>query len=297
MTEKPALCIYHGADLDGQCCGAICQHAFNLRGQEVELLPVDYGDHVPDDKITGREVFICDWSFQPWSRFEEVVRLAAGVYWIDHHKSAIDEYQQRGVPASARVMARLSLDHAACELAWSEFFGDVEMPLGVRLLGRYDVWDHDYSRNVLPFQYGMRIRDTDPRTNMQLWQDVVFSWPDRTVLEPIIREGEIILEYEQRKNELAVKSSWFPLDFAGLFWQACNHLGQGSMFFNSVWSPGTFDGVLSFAWRCNRWTVGLYSTHPVIDCGAIAKQYGGGGHPGAAGFQCAELPFELPKRM
>ena len=44
--------------------------------------------------------------------------------------------------------------------------------------------------------------------------------------------------------------------------------------------------------RPNKWKVSLYSTKPEIDCGAIAKTYGGGGHVGAAGFVCNRLPWE-----
>lgn len=29
-----------------------------------------------------------------------------------------------------------------------------------------------------------------------------------------------------------------------------------------------------------------------VDCGDIAKSFGGGGHFSASGFQCSELPFE-----
>lgn len=33
-----------------------------------------------------------------------------------------------------------------------------------------------------------------------------------------------------------------------------------------------------------RWTISLYTTHDDVDCGAIAKKYGGGGHRQASGF-------------
>ena len=53
--------------------------------------------------------------------------------------------------------------------------------------------------------------------------------------------------------------------------------------------------MMPFAWepKINKWSVSLYSIDPNIDCGSIAKKHGGGGHPGAAGFQCDSLPFEL----
>ena len=54
-----------------------------------------------------------------------------------------------------------------------------------------------------------------------------------------------------------------------------------------------YDLMITFCRSKNKiWYVGLYSTKKEIDCGAIAKSFGGGGHKGAAGFQCKNLPFE-----
>ena len=54
-----------------------------------------------------------------------------------------------------------------------------------------------------------------------------------------------------------------------------------------------YDVMLTFCrGKRKEWNVGLYSTKPDIDCGAICKTFGGGGHKGAAGFQVEELPFE-----
>ena len=54
-----------------------------------------------------------------------------------------------------------------------------------------------------------------------------------------------------------------------------------------------YDLMIAFCRRKDKlWNVSLYSTKTDVDCGAIAKSFGGGGHKGAAGFQCAELPFE-----
>jgi nanoRNase/pAp phosphatase (c-di-AMP/oligoRNAs hydrolase) len=51
--------------------------------------------------------------------------------------------------------------------------------------------------------------------------------------------------------------------------------------------------MVPFAKMANgKWKVSLYSTKPEIDCGAIAKTFGGGGHYSAAGFVCNRLPWE-----
>ena len=51
--------------------------------------------------------------------------------------------------------------------------------------------------------------------------------------------------------------------------------------------------MLTFGWRKGQWAVSLYSSNADIDVSKIAKAKGGGGHKGAAGFQCKTLPFEL----
>ena len=47
------------------------------------------------------------------------------------------------------------------------------------------------------------------------------------------------------------------------------------------------DGQMSaacFWYQDNKWHFSLYNDNGLVDCSAIAKQYGGGGHQGAAGF-------------
>lgn len=89
---------------------------------------------------------------------------------------------------------------------------------------------------------------------------------------------------------------------------ACNTTTNNSQFFDSVYDPEKHDLMVAFArvsnvrWfreneqgypqRAYPWKVSIYSTKPEIDCGAIAKSFGGGGHKGAAGFICDRLPWD-----
>lgn len=73
----------------------------------------------------------------------------------------------------------------------------------------------------------------------------------------------------------------------------CNTIVFSSQFFEGMFDPEKHDVMCAYAhMKDGRWKVGLYSTKPGIDCGAIAKSFGGGGHKGAAGFQCDKLPWE-----
>jgi nanoRNase/pAp phosphatase (c-di-AMP/oligoRNAs hydrolase) len=46
---------------------------------------------------------------------------------------------------------------------------------------------------------------------------------------------------------------------------------------------------IAFIYDGRQFTVSLYSE--TVDVSTIAKSFGGGGHKGAAGFVCKELPF------
>lgn len=282
------ICLYHASDLDGQCSGAIYDRAH--RGQAYTLWPIDYGDPIRWDVVDSADVTLIDFSFQPWSEFERLLKCAKSVTWIDHHRSAIKEHFE-SVLKESWCPTTMVLDEkkAACELAWEHYFPTKTMPEAVRLLGRYDVWDHSDPR-TMPFQYGLRIYGLDPVNgkDRHLWE--TFLSPDFRPARHI-DYGNVIMVYQKKQDAAAVANTWFPVDWEGLLWQACNRLGRGSTFFNSVWDAKTYHGMLSFSWDGHVWNIGLYSDRDDVDCGAIAKRHGGGGHPGSAGFRREELPF------
>ena len=74
---------------------------------------------------------------------------------------------------------------------------------------------------------------------------------------------------------------------------ACNTIVFNSQFFDGFYDPEKHDVMCAYCQLANgKWKVSLYSTKPGIDCGAICKMFGGGGHVGAAGFICDKLPWE-----
>lgn len=275
-------CFYHGADLDGHCSGALIKRFYDL----AELIPINYGDKFPWETIGEQEmVFMVDFSLQP---FAEMLRLAdrANLIWIDHHETAIHDCRTSGWT----IEGIRETGKAGCELVWEYLFSGEEMPDAVRLLGRYDVWDHGYSEDVLPFQYGMRRYDTDPRRALPLWTDLFSN--DLVLVERIIQEGQSILRHESASNAKYAASYAFETEFEGLSAIAMNCGQLGSLAFESVFDADRHDIMIGFV-RCKgQWMVSLYSLDG-INVGEIAKRHGGGGHANAAGFQCEKLPFAV----
>lgn len=270
------LCFYHKADLDGHCSAALIRSRFPT----VKLFGVDYGDSLPLNEIdTLDRVFIVDFCFPP----EEMYELAAkcpDVIWIDHHETAIKRMKDYG-SISDNFSGIWVEGKAGCELTWQFIFPDDPIPLYVKLLGRYDVWDHVDPR-VLPFQYGMRLRDTRVEKNFNLWETLDV---DDSFFDQILEEGKLIFDYETEQYTRAAKSISYEKEFLGLRAIVANRSGIGTLFFQSVYDPDKHDLMIYWHIKDDYISVSLRSAKDDVNVASLASKFGGGGHPGAAGFR------------
>lgn len=287
------IIFYHRSDLDGHCSGAIAQRAF----PDAEMIGIDYGDDIPTEKFAGNRVVVVDFSFQPWNLMQRAARGAAEFIWVDHHATAIALLKKEGWGGGTRNTITTVLDtkFAACELTWQHFFPNELTPLAVTFLGRYDVWDHAFHDDVLPFQMGMRLRDTDPANQAFDWEEVfdptdVDEFEDPLFnLNGVIREGKTVIEYQTHQNKLTMDRA-FDNTFRGLNFLTVNAAGINSISFESAYDPKVHDGVMSFYMASDAtWKFSIYSPDQRVDHSEIAKSMGGGGHPFACGFQVDDL--------
>jgi len=298
----PSQCFYHSADLDGHCSGAIVKAMY----ENCQMTGINYGQAFPFEAVEkepGQEIYMVDFTLQPFEDMERLDKLCK-LIWIDHHKTAIDEAHKRRFLANGGQL--LEVGEAACELTWKWFHPNEIMPVAVHLLGRYDVWDHS-DPNTLAFQWGMRQFENTLPDNQDFWRDFISPDYDTSFVSKMTEMGRLILKYQQSENAKRCKAyafetvlylghkedaSWPTHQFNAI----CINLGMtNSQIFDSVWDSAKYDLMITFCRLkppAHKWTVSLYSTKPEIDCGTIAKSFGGGGHNGAAGFQCEHLPFE-----
>lgn len=203
-------CFYHSADLDGHCSGAIVKYRF----PDAVMYPINYGDLFPWGEIAAQdEVYMVDFCLQPWNEMERLFTIRP-VTWIDHHSSAILEYNRHKEIRKVPVAARYDATRAACELTWEYLFPDRPVPLAVKLLSLYDSWTfqgHELEDMVLPFQMRMRMEDLDPKN----WGDYeeegtpAYWWEQRLLrsdniggywLQPLIVEGRMLLRYDEAQK-------------------------------------------------------------------------------------------------
>jgi uncharacterized protein len=275
-------CVFHN-DLDGHCAGGIVK----LKHPEAEMIEMVYGWRFPWERIKQEDtVYMVDFSLEP---FEDMLRLSNSckLIWIDHHISALEEAKTH--PEFSTVPGLRQNGVAACVLTWTYCFPDKQMPRTVKLLGSYDVWDFA-DPWTLPFQYGMRSKETDPAKDMSWWKTLL---KESMWVEEIIKDGQVIVDYEEQSSKKYVKAYSFETEIDGLRAIACNRGIASSKMFDSVWDESKYDIMISFCrLKTKRWTISLYSTKPEVDCSAIAKKYGGGGHHSSAGCTVQELPFQ-----
>lgn len=275
------ICYYHKVDLDGKCSAAIVRRKY----PDCELIGVNYPDK-PDFEAIHEDckVIVVDFSFDAYNMDKINTLTMGGLIWIDHHKSAIEKMIAARLDKA--FDGKREIGKAGCELTWEYLFPEEPMPDAVRLLGRYDVWDHA-DEDVLPFQYGMRMdSDWHPDFN-QDWKELLRIPPSHAniLLERIKNAGYIILKYEAQQNAVYAKAAAFPVEFDGHKAWAINKAVGNSKIFESLSSQDRPLWIL-FRYKAGMWRYSLYSAPSSgIDVSKIAGKYGGGGHAGAAGFQ------------
>ena len=278
-------CYYHN-DLDGRCAGAIVYRQTRVMPDGCsldypEMIEVDYKDEIDISKILpNEEIVIVDFSFKP-EIMEKVLKITKEIIWIDHHKTAFEyKYSQelKGLRDNA---------FSGCELAWKYFYPTTSMRRVVELIGDRDKWAWKFGKDTAWLNLGLHLYPHKPQDG--IWEILLFGDGSEHNLKSIMAEGKTCEQFRNNFCKDYANSYGFEAEFEG---HKCFALGLymfGSEAFGERF--GQYDICLSYEFLGDKWTVGLYSK--TVDVSVIAKKYGGGGHKGASGFICKELPFKI----
>lgn len=293
---------------------------------------LEYKDQVQIEDIIQPDdyVFIVDFTFKI-PDLQRVLAITKNVVWIDHHRTSIGVYDQilekplagvHDIRYAGCVLTYWYLfradgtpmyrhEFAATPFSKLELPADFEtkakldqgwIPDYVLLTGDYDAWRWEFREDTEPFYAGIQLYNTMADKNC-IWEDLDKSWQNRRyeptdsnmpklsrVTDRIKVEGQMVLQYK-RQFAKEYRETWGYWTQIGLHRAyACNLARPSSQFFTDMWED--IDVAIGFVWSGDRYQVSLYSENPNINVGEIAKQFGGGGHIGAAGFECKELPFK-----
>lgn len=278
------LCYFHNKDMDGYFSGAVVKHKY----PDVELRGWDYKDPVPsyEEMMDFDEVILIDITFP----LEILLQLSSEskdpkFTIIDHHisyKRQVDTYLEVGgqLPFEYIFDDKLS----ACELGMKHYFGYI--PPIIELVGKYDTWrangTPEWETTVLPMKYFLYGRVGKPEDVKEDWlTNKIFP----SVIEIMTNTGKAIMSYERKMDESKTRNYAFETEAYGL-----RALCMNTNFFSSEtmiteFDPSKHDLMIGFSFNGSNWGVSLRSVEDGTDVSVIARERGGGGHRGAAGFE------------
>ena len=262
--------IYHGNCPDGFTAAWA---AWRKLGADARYVPALYGDPLPD-VAAGDTVFVLDFSY-PRPLMERLAEIVVGrLRVLDHHKTA--QADLAGLP-----YATFDMEHSGAVLAWRHFHPDADVPRLVRYVEDRDLWrfklpySHEISAWLLsfPFVFGdwSQLNDT-----LEFGADGVNLAYD---------EGRAILRAKQQAVEMMAKQCRWA-DVGGHFVPVVNASSHFSDVGNELCKayPDAPFAAYYFDRADGKRQWGLRSVGD-FDVSEVAKQYGGGGHKNAAGFQ------------
>jgi uncharacterized protein len=285
--------IFHHNDLDGRCAAAIIYwryhnyfSMYNHEPRAVEVCELDYKDDFPFSTVDlGDEVWIVDYSLKNDAEWNKLLELTDDITWIDHHSTAI--LSSEGKPWRDKLNTNLSTEGCGAKLTWEHIYdrNSIRSPV-VELVDLWDRWLHKDDPKVIDFVNGMLLEDTHPFS--VLWGALLDPYKCNEPIEKISNNGKIIGRYNFIRNGEYNKQFGYSVTFEGYKCYVCNIGMVNSKFFDArTWSsPDIFIAWVKIG---DRYRVSLYSE--IVKVNDIAVKYGGGGHPGAAGFVSDILPF------
>ena len=264
-NEKRIAILYHAGCPDGF---GSAYAAWKKFGDTAEYIPMRYGRPVPEN-LEGKELYFIDFCY-PKEIMDDLVLRAASVTVLDHHL---------GSKSVVESMPKHIFDdqRSGATIAWSYFHPDIPVPLLLNYVEDGDryVFLLPDSRAVLAYAYAQKFTFED-------WDSLVQQFEDEKTRATLIEKGKIYSEHftilvEQIANKAVLVSfegfECYLASAANMFTSDVgNHLAQTRPPLGIV--ANLFGDILN---------VSLRST-PDIDVSAIARKYGGNGHPQASAF-------------
>lgn len=266
--------LYHANCLDGKASAAIALKAIPT----AILFPVEYQRPLPKLPDNTRRIYILDFSYP-----REVI-LGLQEYFeitiLDHHRTA--QEQLLGVKGALFDMTK-----SGAMLTWEYFFPEEEPPRAVRLIQDRDLWQWKLEETGKFTKAVWELLMSAPYTE---WINLL---ENNQVVDDLIAKGALIEVVHQNQVTKQVRAAYWGnlpgreelvpiVNTSNLVSETCEALYTMNADAPYVAAWFQVGEVLRYSLR---------SSKNGADVSAIAKEYGGGGHYHAAGFDLAIEPL------
>ncbi len=281
MSDKEIVILYHGGCPDG-FGGAYA--AWKKFGDTAEYIPVKYGNPPPEG-LEGRTVYLVDFCYER-PDMDALAYIAKSLTVLDHHKGV--EEVVRSFPGV------FDAEHSGATIAWSFFHPDTPTP---RLLLHLE--DDDLYRFILPETKVLNAYLSVTPHNFEEWDALALKLEDPEARATLMKEFQAYQTYFELLAAHAVAQAKVVL-FEGyecFFANAHPFISMRSRVGNMLIEQKPPISLLVSA-HPKGFGVSLRSDG-TVDVAAIARKYGGNGHPVSAGFAIEwgqPLPWKLVEK-
>ena len=256
------IVIYHDNCWDGFGAAWVAHKIY----PDATFIPAKYGDKPPD--VTEQDVLMVDFSY-PAGHMEEIASKAAYLKVLDHHKTAQEILKDKSY-------AIFDMNRSGAGLAWDELIGKPR-PLLIDFVEDRDLW-----RWKLKDSKEISAVIASYPKEFEVWDKLAYAL-DNNYFEAV-KEGRAILRYtSQSTNEACLHHR--ILDIGGYKVPAVNTcllMSEVGDILCRLYPDAPF-AAYYFDREDGKRQWGLRSRGD-FDVSEVAKELGGGGHKGAAGF-------------
>lgn len=265
MNGERTIILYHGNCPDG-FGGAYA--AWKKLGDAAEYRPLSYGKPVPED-LAGAHLFFIDFCYAQ-DVMDRIKDEAASIVVLDHHLGTKETVES--MPEHV-----FDNDHSGAIIAWTYFHPGAAVPLFLRYVEDGDLYRFALpnSRAVLAYLYAHAF-------DFATWDILCAEMEDEASRARLIEQGTAYAEYGQAlKEQIAERASRVSFEGYECYFASATRAFTSDVGNMLARKKGPF--ALITDTRPDGVRVSLRGDGSV-DVAAIARKYGGNGHPNSAAF-------------
>lgn len=276
--NQPPLVLYHAGCNDGFCAAWLC----HLAWPRAEFVPAWYGMPAPD--VTGRDVVVVDFSF-PREDMTRMKGQAASLVVLDHHETA------RAALAGLEF-CRFDMEKSGARLTWEWLCQEGHLPDVMRRTYRADAppWPVAYTedRDLGHSITGPGRLPDSPAVNAALatYPHQFSAWDTLwgRGASALVPEGQAVLRYQAKLIEDAVRHA---AEAQAVRDGSRVRVVNTTVLISEIGHELARDRDFGVCWHARgdgKIVYQLRASQEGKNVAEFARQYGGGGHAGAAGF-------------
>ena len=276
-ASHPYLVIYHADCPDG--FGA-AYAAWLALGEQADYLPCKHGDPAPD--VSGRQVYILDFSFDP-DLLGTMSERAASITLLDHHQTAHDRL--RCLSCGPRFRMLFDMKKSGARLAWEHFHPGQPVPYLIERIEDRDLWYWSFgdSRDFLA------LLDTQG-FDFDAWHALRLRCEQPDALAALLEQGRALRRQFEGLVASAAKGA-FELTLFGHQTLAVNAPSEFTSDLGNLLALRTGSFAVVFRIENSHYAKVSLRSLPGCDVSQIALRFGGGGHPQASAFRLPMARF------